>query len=386
MTMRKAALLGWAWLATMGCLTASASEVVDAARSYLERVQAESGSPGASAAVSVRGEIVFSGGVGTSDLQSGTPQNGRSVHNIGSVSKTLAVVAVMQLVEQGKVKLDAPIQTWLPWFPQKQAPITLRHLLTHTSGIRHYRDGEFGPGGVLAFRHYDSFEESTRFWRDDPLLFEPGKSYSYSSYAVDLLHGIVEQVTCQSFEAYLAEHVLKPAGMVDTRFDVPARIVPRRGRGYVPDPKTGRLENAPDEDVSYKYAGGGMISTDEDLCRFGHALNAGRLLEPATLAEMYRLQLSPDIAFWTADGKPDKRKPAKAQGLVFFMSVGPQEKHPSAGHSGGVKGTTSQFTNYFADDVVVAVHFNVDEHNVNAGKVAAMLAELFLPATGTAKR
>ncbi len=83
---------------------------------------------------------------------------------------------------------------------------------------------------------------------------------------------------------------------------------------------------------------------------------------------MYRLQLSPDIAFWTADGKPDKRKPAKAQGLVFFMSVGPQEKHPSAGHPGGVKGTTSQFTNYFLDDVVVAVHFNVDEHNVNAGQ------------------
>ncbi len=386
MTLKKTTLLGWALLVAWRCLTAAGSETADAARSYLERVQAESGAPGVSAAVSVRGAIVFSGGVGMADLQSGTPQNGRSVHNIGSVSKVVAVVAIMQLVEQGKVKLDAPIQTWLPWFPQKQAPITLRNLLTHTSGIRHYEDGEFGPGGVLAFRHYDSFEESTRFWRDAPLLFEPGKSYAYSSYAVDLLHGIVEQVTGQSFEAYLAEHVWAPAGMVDTRFDVPARIVPRRGRGYVPNPKTGRLENAPDEDVSYKYAGGGMLSTDEDLCRFGHAINTGRLLKPETIAEMYRLQLTPDIAFWTADGKPDKRKPAKSQGLVFFMSVGPQEKHPSAGHPGGVKGTTSQFTNYFADDVVVAVHLNVDEHNVNAGKVAAMLAGLFLPADGIAKK
>lgn len=151
------------------------------ALSYLKRWQAESGAPGISAAVSIGDKVVFSGGAGLADLQTGLPQTGTTVHNIGSISKTQAVVAVMQLVEQGKVQLDAEIQKYAAWFPRKEQPITVRQILTHTSGIRHYKEGEFGPAEVMSFRHYDNFEESTRFWRDDPLLFAPGTKFSYST-------------------------------------------------------------------------------------------------------------------------------------------------------------------------------------------------------------
>lgn len=358
--------------------TVQAGEVEEApALAYLKRVQAEAQVPGVSAAVSIGDRIVFSGGAGIADLQTGLPQTGTTVHNIGSISKVIAVVAVMQLVEQGKVDLDAEIQKYAPWFPRKQMPITVRQILTHTSGIRHYKDGEFGPADVMSFRHYDSFEESTRFWRDDPLLFDPGTKYSYSSFASNLMHAIVETASGQPFEAYMTAHIWRPAGMVSTRFDVPARIVSNRGRGYVRNEKTGVLENAPDEDVSYKYAGGGILSSDEDLCRFGHALNAGVLLKATTIAELYRLQLAADLQRFEED-EPGTGPIGKSQALVFRIASDSQGRI-HAGHSGSVKGTHSQYFDYFKDDVVVAIHFNADGGSFDLSELAEALATLYLP-------
>ncbi|MBL8266723.1 serine hydrolase [Steroidobacter sp.] len=362
----------------------AAAQAFDAGQiyGYLQRLQTDSGAPGVSAAVAVNGEIVFSGGYGIADLQSGMPQNGRSVHNIGSISKTQAVVAVMQLVERGKLDLDAPVQTWAPWFPKKQKPITLRMVLTHTSGIRHYKDGEFGPAEVLSFRQYDNIEESTRFWRDDPLMFEPGKYWMYSSFATNLLHAVVEAASGQGFEDYLRKNVWQPAGMVDTQFDVPARIVARRGKGYELNRKSGQWENAQDENVSYKYAGGGMISTDEDLLRFASALNAGKLLNAKSLAEMYRLQLAPDIQTPPEEGK-SQRKPSPSRGLsqALIWRVGKDASGRAyAGHSGAVKGTGSMLLNYRDQNVVVALHINGDSGKVSVESAADALAQMFLPA------
>jgi serine beta-lactamase-like protein LACTB len=353
-----------------------AKEVSSPALDLLERWRVETGVPGISAAVAMQGQIVFSGGSGIADLQTGLPQTGATVHNVGSISKVLAAVAVMQLVEKGLVKLDAEIQAYAPWFPRKSQPITVRQLLTHTSGIRHYKEGEFGPGDVMSFRHYDSFEESTRYWRDDALLFAPGTRYQYSSYAANLMHAIVESASGRPFEAYMQEQVWGPARMVNTRFDVPARIVKNRGRGYVRNQKTGVLENAPDEDVSYKYAGGGMLSTDEDLCRFGHALNVGLLLQRESLAQMYKLQLAPDIP-WFDPADQASPSAGKVQALIF--RVGPDSLgRLYAGHSGSVKGTRSQFFNYFKDGIVVALHFNSDPMPLNTREAAEALASLYL--------
>lgn len=370
-------------------VVAAATDEHALALRYLQRWQAETGAPGVSACVAANGKIVFSGGVGLADLQAGTPQNGRSVHNIGSISKTQALVAIMQLVEQGKVALDADIRSYLSWFPEKPWPITLRQILTHTSGIRHYKRGEFGPDNVLAFRHYQSFEESTRFWRDDPLEFEPGKHWMYSSFATNVLQGIVESVTGESFEDYLTVHVWRPAGMADTRFDVPSRIVPRRGQGY--ESWDGVLHNAQAEDVSYKYAGGGVISTDEDLCRFGIALNAGRLLKRDTLMEVYRLQLprdtpySPAAAAAYAKQHPGQTEPSQGrrQGLIFGDDRNAAGQRFS-GHAGSVKGTESRFTNYHQDGVVVALHFNISlsEEVLDSVQAAEALAQLYLPEPG----
>ena len=226
--------VAWVLLLLTPCVAAPSADphqILD----YLERVRVEGDVPGLSAAVSIDGEIVFSGGVGYAELDNRTPQTGRTVHNVGSVSKVLAAVGLMQLVEQGRVDLDAAIQTYLPYYPEKSKQVTLRHILTHSSGTRHYREGEFGDHRLASMRPYESFEEATRLWRDDPLLFEPGAFWLYSSHAMNLLHGVIEKVSGESFEAYMRRRVFTPSAMLATQFDVPERIVPNRGRGYVQD-------------------------------------------------------------------------------------------------------------------------------------------------------
>ena len=251
-------------------------------KDYLQRIRSESGAPGISLAIAREGKIIFSDGTGYAELDNLTPAAGTTVHNIASISKTNAAVAIMQLVEQGKVDLDAPIQKYVPYFPKKKWKITLRSILTHTSGIRHYRKGEFGEQRYKEKIHYDHFKDAINIFKNDTLLFKPGSYWFYSSHAANLMEGVIETVTGMKFEDYLKKYIWEPAGMLSTQFDVPERIVHNRGKGYIRN-KQGILINTPYVDVSYKYAGGGIISTVEDLVHFGIALNHGKLLKPETL-------------------------------------------------------------------------------------------------------
>ncbi|RXR08774.1 class A beta-lactamase-related serine hydrolase [Pseudoxanthomonas composti] len=350
-------LLRWCTLLCL-CLAALPAAALDtsALQAQLETLRAAAHAPGASAAIMVKGELVYSAGVGLADVENQVPMTGASVHNIGSVSKVLAVVGLMQLVEQDKLKLDAQIQAYAPWFPRKQAPITVRQILTHTSGIRHYKDGEFGEGDVLMYRQWNDIQAASQRWKDDPLLFDPGRYWNYSSYATNLLQAAMEQASGRPLEDYLRAQVWQPAGMTSTQFDIPARIVPRRAHAYEYDKATGALTNTPQENVSYKFVGGGVIASDEDMVRFGHALNAGKLLGKRAIAEMYRPQLKPDIeAFPNPDGSPARKPPVQA--LIWRVQTDGAGRRYMA-HSGSVKGTYSYLANYDQQDVVVALHVN----------------------------
>ncbi len=367
-------LLGWAVASGGGARVAAAQEVSrDALLDYMERIRAENSLPGLSVAVAVDGKLVFSGGVGFAELDNGTPASGHTVHNVGSVSKALAVVGLMQLVEEGRVDLDATIQTYLPYYPAKRWPITLRRILTHTSGTRHYREGEFGEHGLQRFRRFDSFEEATRMWRDDPLLFEPGTRWYYSSHAMNLMQGVVEAVSGEGFEDYLRRHVFEPAGMGSTQFDAWERVVPHRGHGYVRD-ASGRLRHADPEDPSYKYAGGGMLSTVEDLVRFGSAILDGTLLEPATVQEMFRPQIPRSVMRYVPGGEPQPL--AHEQALVWFLRTDAAgRRYPS--HTGTVKGTRS-FLGIVPDHgLVVALQTNVLPFD--SARYGEAIASMFLP-------
>lgn len=276
----------WLWWIALVAARPSllaASPPFDEVARLSEQARREWSAPGMSVAVVVEGKIAWAQGFGLDDVENEVPARADTVYRIASISKPMTATAVMQLVERGRVDLDDPIQKYLPSFPHPELGITLRHLMTHTSGIRHYRPGEFDMK-----EHFDSLQDAFAVFENDPLLFTPGTRYSYSTYGYNLLAGVVEAASGLSFEAYMREKVWTPAGMTSTRLEHQGEIVPHRSRQYVKAGGNGRVLNAPFADLSVKWAGGGIMSTVEDLARFAIALDEGKLLRPATLDEMYR--------------------------------------------------------------------------------------------------
>ncbi len=333
-----------------------------------DRIAAEArtalGSPGLSVAVVVDDTLAWSAGYGLADVENDVPARGDSVYRIASISKTMAATAVMQLVERGQVALDDPIQKYVPAFPRKgEQTITVRHVLTHTSGIRHYKAGE------MEHREpYDSIDGAIAIFKDDPLLFTPGGKYSYSSYAFNLLAGLVERASGVSYEAYLSEHIWKPAGMTHTYLEHPQEVVTHRVRQYVKAGGNGRVHNAPYADLSIKWAGGGVISTVEDLARYHIALDQGKLLKPETMERMYtptRLN----------DGSQSD------YGLGWMISRDAQG-HRWVAHSGGATGGSTYLLRDPARKLAVVIFSNVQEAG-NLREVAMRIADAALGAAGT---
>jgi CubicO group peptidase (beta-lactamase class C family) len=323
-----------------------------------------------SAAVAVGGSIAWSRGAGVADLENAVPATPATVYDIGSISKGLTAVAVLQLVEQGKVGLDDPIRKFVPSFPDKGSTITVRHLLTHRSGIRHYREPEFpGTPGDENVKPYASLAEAITLFKDDPLLYAPGERSSYSSFAVNLLQGVVETAAALPFEEYMKTHVWGPAGMSSTGFDVPERIVAHRARSYrVVDE---RMTNAPYGDLTYKFASGGMISTVEDLVRLCVHLNRGTLLRRATVDLMYDARMPP------VPGYPDK--PPRKGPVALLWDVDTDDAgRLVVSRDGGVKGFRGCVVNYPREDVAAAVLYNSTAGPPTC-RAARELARFFLP-------
>ena len=252
---------------------AAPSSVVTAryadARAHAHKVGNEllaRGIPGLAMAVAVDGRVVFAEGFGYADLEQRVAAWPATKFRIGSISKPLTAVALMQLVEQRKIELDAPVQKYVPSFPDKGTRITPRLLAGHLAGIRHYKDDEF-----LIAKHYDSIVEGLKIFKDDPLVAPPGTKYSYSTYGYNLLSAVIESASGETFLDYMQRHVFDALGLVHTVADENRRLVDQRSRFYSRATGAG-LENAPYVDNSYKWAGGGFLSTPEDIVRFGSAL------------------------------------------------------------------------------------------------------------------
>jgi CubicO group peptidase (beta-lactamase class C family) len=309
----------------------------------LEQTRAAAHAPAISAAVVVNDRLVWSGGVGQADLENEVPATGQTVYRVASISKPIAATAVMQLVEQNKVSLDDPIQEYVPTFPTKgDTPLTVRHVLTHTSGIRHYKPGEF-----LNHRRFHGLERAIEIFKDDPLLFAPGEKMSYSTYAFNLMAGVVETASEMDFEEYMTRHVYQKAGMTSTHFEHLDQIVPHRARGYITVGRDKQIRNAPYADLSIKWAGGGMISTAEDLARFHIAMNDGKLLKAETMQAMYtpaRLNNGKPIGFGLA-----WRVRTDRQGVQWVY------------HSGGSTGATTFLLRCPERSLAVALLCNLEK-------------------------
>ena len=318
-------------------LPADKLEKVEAA---ISAAMARQAIPGLSVAVANNRELLWANGYGLADLENNVPAKARTVYRLGSISKPITATAVMQLVERGRLDLDVPIQKYCPAFPQKAWPVTARQLLGHLSGVRHYK-----PGEMESTRHYDGIVDGLKIFKDDPLLFEPGTKYSYSTFGYSVLGCAIEGAGGTTYPAFVRENVFEPAGMDRIRVDEVAAIILNRAQGYE-RARDGQIHNSGLADTSYKVPGGGWASTVVDLARFGIALQSGKLLKPATIRKM-----------WTSQ----KTRDGKETGYGLGWEVGDRDGVHFVGHGGAQQRVSTFLYLVPARGTVVAVMCNLEE-------------------------
>lgn len=257
---------------------------------------AEDGLPGLSVAVA-KGDQIWSAGFGSANLELNVAVDSRTLFRTASISKWMTATAAMRLVEEGKLDLDASVQQYCPQYPQKQWTITSRELLSHLSGIRHYHGANGEPRNTEAERKgLDELikqEESTQYTRhtnivstldsfkDDPLVFQPGTHFLYTSPGYRVLACVMEGASHAPYRDLMRQLIFKPAGMASITEDDVQAIIPHRVAGYSRGPDK-QLVNAPFRDVSANLPAGGHLSSPEDLVRFAVAFNEEKLVQLKT--------------------------------------------------------------------------------------------------------
>jgi CubicO group peptidase (beta-lactamase class C family) len=228
----------------------------------------------------VKDDYMWVKGFGFADVENQVPASAESAYRYASVQKSMTAAAVLQLVERGRISLDAEIQTYVPYYPRKSWPVTVRQLLGHLGGVPHYVNREVEQH----FTTHKSTREAIAVFEHYDLVAEPGTKFSYSTYGYDLLGAAIESASGLSYGDYMRDRVWGPAGMTATAMDDPLALVPHRVRGY--QELDGQLRNSEFVDVSSRFGGGGTRGTVPDLLRFLTALNQGRLLSAASLSLM----------------------------------------------------------------------------------------------------
>src|SRR5205807_7182437 len=316
--------------------------------------------PGLSAAVVLDGEPRWSEGFGMADLENFAPATSSTLFRLGSISKPITAVAVLQLWERGKLDLDAPVQKYCPAFPQREWPITARELLAHLGGIRHYNADGKGDIPEDSARHFSSMEESLQIFAADPLVAKPGTKFNYSTYGYTLLGCVLEGAASQKYVGYVWENVFKPTRMEHTQADDFFAVIPHRTRWYHKD-KSGIVHNAGVLDSSYKIPGGGLISSADDMAQFEAAILADKLLKRTTREVM-----------WTV------LQPTEGQASHYALGWFVAEKFGlrTAGHTGGQQGADTAFLMAPDRRAGVVVLANMD--NVNTNLLADEILKIML--------
>lgn len=261
---------------------------VEQSRHVVRTAMLEQNLPGLSVAVGVAGNLVWAEGFGWADLDAQVTVTPDSRFRLGTASMVLTSAGVGQLVEQGRLSLDENIRTYVPEFPEKQWPVTLRQVLSHTAGLI-TDGGDEGPFDEHCARAVDG----VRLLADAPLRYEPGTRYRFSNFSGILASAAIERAVDESFVTYMRRHVFEPLGMDGTRPDAADNPISDRVTSYFPRyaarPKYG-LHLTRRLDLSC-YAGAKVfLSTAPDMVRFGLAINGGMLLRPETVTQLQTSQ------------------------------------------------------------------------------------------------
>ena len=227
---------------------------------------------------------IFSNGYGYSDVQLKKEVNNQTQFRIASVSKTMTAAAIMQLYSKGLLDLNANIQEYVPEFPIKEHPITVKQVAGHLAGIRDYYGKSLDE--IFVQEHYNSLSEALEIFKSDPLVVKPGSKFLYSSFNYTLLGAAIENISKKNYLDYMHHNIWKPLNMYNTYGEVKDSIMPNKSKFYYPDG-----EEAIPYDLSYSYATGGLLSTTDDLVKFGASIINDNIFDETIKKEMFQNQL-----------------------------------------------------------------------------------------------
>lgn len=292
----------------------------------------------------IKDDFIWAKGFGYADLENKIPATEKSAYRLASNTKSMTAVAILQLVEKGKIDLEAEVQTYVPYFPKKQWPVTVRQLLGHLGGISHYKNYDL-EGHIK--EHRDT-RESLDIFDDFDLVAEPGTKYNYSSYGYNLLGAVIESAAKQSYGDFLKENLWNPLGMTGTYLDDPYLIIPNRVKGY--QLVEGDVKNSEFVDISSRFAAGGTRSTVVDLLKYARGLNEGKVLSKENLDLMF-------TSMATKDGR-----------LVDYgmgWAVNPVNGRFHVHHTGGQPETRTLLVQFPQENFYIALAYNLEGANLH---------------------
>ena len=309
--------------------------------------------PGVSLAIVRDGRVIKAQGYGFANLELKAPATKETVYEIGSNTKQFTAAAIMMLVEEGKIHLDDSITKYFPEAPEAWRSITIRHLLTHTSGIQnhvavpHWLD-VFKTN--LAYETAPARDELLKMFFKLPLEFQPGETWAYDNTGYYLLGIVIEKASGKSYWQFLDERIFKPLRMNATRNTDPQPIVPNRASGY--EWKNDHFENRPVLLPVIAFSAGSLLSTAEDMAKWDAALYAEKLLKKSSLDQI-----------WTAAATNDKAPMPFNCGFGWFVDS--YHGHRLVQHSGGTPGFSSLIYRFIDDKLTIIILTNHSDRIVD---------------------
>jgi len=310
--------------------------------------------PGGVISIFKNGNEIYKKAFGLANLESTIPMNSDMVFEIGSITKQFTAVAILQLVEQGKLHLNDPIFQYLPDYPVHGKQITIHQLLTHTSGIPNYTNM---PQWANVWRNDLSPEETLNLFKNQPLDFKPGSQFNYTNSGYVVLGLLIEKVAGMPYAKYIEQFLFKPAGMSHTQFGSRNAIISNRVQGYQ---KGETYVNAEYLSFSQPYAAGALMSTASDLQLWNKAIRKGKLISKESLA----------LAITNYKDGMDKNI-----NYGYGWQTNSLYGSPTWEHGGGIFGFVSYVQYFPLEDLNIVVLTNCDSYNPEAisTKVATLL-------------
>jgi CubicO group peptidase (beta-lactamase class C family) len=298
------------------------------------------------------GKTIKTAAYGLANVELNVPAKPETVFEIGSITKQFTAAGILMLAQDGKLSVDDRISKYLKETPEAWANVTLRHLLTHTSGIKSYT----GLDGFQIWRHLTQ-EQFIKAIGKEPMEFQPGDSWKYCNTGFNLLGYIIENVSGKNYWDFMGERIFQPLGMNATTRRLFSLVIPNRASGYE---QANHVWVNRDTDLTEVFSAGAIASTVGDLAKWNGSLDADRLLNAASKAQM-----------WT----PVRLNDGKTRKYGFGWNVDALEGHKNIGHGGSTSGFSASIQRFPDDHLAVIILTNTDEEIATtlAKKVATLL-------------